>query len=197
MLNFHKIKLPSFLATQAIGSPIFATSLASTVSGREARLADRVKAIQKYTISSCRLSAEQFEEFNAFFRARMGRQFSFLMRDYADCLIRDQILDAKLSDRSCFEVLKTYRDQINPYQRRITKLVHGSVHLSVGDLDARGVIDHDNGLVTLERPLQMGQGLIINAAFDVCVRFCSDNFKYQVDQCGSVVIDDLELVEVL
>jgi len=197
MLNFHKIKLPSYLATQAVGSPMFATSLASTASGREARLADRTKAVQKYTISSCRLSGQQFEEFNAFFRARMGMQFSFLMRDYADCSLRDQALTPQPSDPTRFEIVKTYQDQLNPYERRITKVALGSVQLHAGGLDVRAIIDHDNGLVTLEQPLQAEQRLIINATFDVCVRFCSDHFKYQMDQCGSVTIDELELVEVL
>lgn len=197
MKNFHNVNLPSFIALHAKGAPVFTTSIATTASGREARSADRAYSLQKYTISNCRLGAFQFDEFNGFFRARKGQQYSFRMRDYADCIIFDQAVSEDGSGLS-FEVFKTYPDRLNPYSRRITKLAPGSVQLRVGDLDLRPLhIDHERGIITLDRSLQHGQCLMINATFDVEVRFASDDFKYSMHQDGSIMIDDLEIVEVV
>jgi uncharacterized protein (TIGR02217 family) len=196
MINFHNVKLPNFLALHAKGSPVFATSVATTASGREARLSDRLLCLQKYTISNCRLSPGQFEEFNGFFRARKGRQYSFCMRDFADCLIHNKLMPE--ASGQIFKVFKIYPDQLEPYARRITKLVPGSVALSAAGLDIRPQeIDHQAGIVMLESPLQDGHTLMINARFDVQVRFSSDDFKYSIHLDGSIIIDDLEMLEVL
>jgi hypothetical protein len=45
--------------------------------------------------------------------------------------------------------------------------------------------------------LAIEETLIINAEFDVAVRFCSDEFQYSFCQDGSVIIDELELQEVI
>ena len=197
MTNFHNINLPSFIALHAKGSPSFTTAVAMTASGREARVADRSHAVQKYTILNCRLSSTQFEEFNGFFRARKGQQYSFRMRDYADCTIHDQIIgDGGIALSA--EVFKTYPDALSPYKRRITKLVPGSVRLRVNELDTRAAnIDHEQGVISLEQPLQDAQRLIINAKFDVEVRFASDDFKYSTHTDGSTIIDDLEIIGIL
>lgn len=197
MKNFHNISLPSFISIHAKGSPVFATQVATTASGREARFADRMHSMQKYTISNCRLGSFQFDEFNGFFRARKGRQHSFRMRDYADCIIFDQVIGESVADLSV-EVFKTYPDNLKPYARRITKLVMGSVQLQLEGLDLRPAnIDYEQGIIILDQPLHKGQHLMINATFDVEVRFASDDFKYSMHQDGSIMIDDLEIVEVV
>lgn len=122
MPNFHNIYLPDFLAVHAKGGPSYSTSYVTTVSGREVRHSDRYNAIQKYMINCCRLGQEQFDEFNAFFRARMGKRFSFRLRDYADHIIRNQIIGTGDGNTSSFQIFKTYHNDINAYRRKITKL---------------------------------------------------------------------------
>lgn len=196
MKNFHDVNLPAFLAIHATGEPLFATTIVSTASGRETRMADHASSLQKYTISNCKLSSDQFEEFNIFFRARLGRQYSFRMKDYADHLLRNQII-AEAGHSEAIEVFKSYIDHVRTYNRRVTKLTYGTVELKVNDLDLKGIqIDYNRGLVTLPEPLRPEEKLIINAAFDVEVRFSSDSFTYSAQSDGSIMINDLELMEV-
>lgn len=196
MINYHNINLPPFIAIYAVGEPSFSTEIASTVSGREIRISNHLSSFQKYKISQCKLSLSQFEEFNSFFRARLGRQYSFRMRDYADCHLHNQTI-AEMGHNEAIEVFKVYVDTIKNYNRRITKLVHNSVELKVNDLDlAEAEIDYDKGLIKLNAPLSAEEKLIISAAFDVEVRFSSDSFAYSYQSDGSIMIDNLELIEV-
>lgn len=199
MSNFHNINFPHFLATHAKGGPYFATSHVITASGREIRSSNRTNALQQYVIEGCRLSREQFDEFNAFFRACLGSQYAFRLRDYADCLIKDQLIFVGNGTTKQFEVYKTYVSTTASYNRKITKLVIDGLQLVAGDVEIpHYMICVDTGIITLDSALMEGQRLILkNAVFDVSVRFNSDNFQYSMHVDGSIVIDNLHLMEVL
>lgn len=192
MQNFHNVNLPSFIAVYASGGPVFETISAITSSGRESRIQSRNIALQEYMISDCRLSLEQFEEFNSFFRARHGQQYSFRMRDYADSILKNEIIAIGDGIEKSFEVYKYYQDKISPYKRRITKLSPEFTSINL-----RGDVDYNNGIITLESPLNLGENLIMNSLFDVPVRFLNDSFRYNFNLDGSVTINDLKLIEVI
>ncbi|MES2215544.1 MAG: DUF2460 domain-containing protein [Pseudomonadota bacterium] len=199
MSDFHNVNLPHFLAIHAKGGPSFATSRATTASGREIRSSDRADSLQHYIIADCRLSAEQFDEFNAFFRARLGTQYAFCFKDYADCVIKDQIVATGDDQKAQFEIYKTYKSDGYSYLRRITKLLSTELHIDIdGTLMPPSIVCPSTGVITLESPLPANQCLTIkNAIFNVPVRFASDNFKYSMHADGSIVLDDLHLWEVI
>lgn len=192
MQNFHSVTLPNFISIWAKGGPSFSTSCAFTASGRERRKSERSDSLQHYIVSDCRLSMEQFNVFNSFFRARHGQQYSFKMRDHLDCVIENQIIEKEKTDQLYFEIYKLYKDDLMPYKRRITKLSKESSFINLN-----GDIDCDNGIITLEKPLLEGEQIILNALFDVTVRFMSDSLKYHLNIDGSIVIDNLEMIEVV
>jgi uncharacterized protein (TIGR02217 family) len=193
MHNFHDILLPDFIAIHLKGGPNFATSIASSMSGREIRISDREYSIQRYNLSGARLSFEQFNIFNCFFRNRKGKNYSFRAKDYADFQLNNQMLRNQGATTRHVEIFKIYEDNIGGYFRRITTLCPSTIMLNIAVQD----IDYINGIITLNRPLAPEENLIINAEFDVAVRFCSDEFKYSFCQDGSVLIDELELQEVI
>jgi len=199
MSHFHDVNLPHFLAIHAKGGPSFATSHVITASGREIRSADRIHAAQHYVIEGCRLSHEQFDEFNAFFRARLGSGFAFRLRDYADCKITDQLIAMGDNRSKQFELYKTYKSDAYTYQRRITKLYRGDVCLLIDETEiSPNFICLNTGMITLDSILTEGKSLMLkNAIFDVPVRFSNDNFKYSVHADGSIIIDNLHLIEVI
>ncbi len=191
MQYFHNVKLPDFVSIYALGGPSFSTFSSATASGRECRVQERSVAVQKYVISGCILSHEQFEEFNGFFRARFGQQYSFRMKDHADYELKHQIIADGDEDKLVFGVFKTYYDIIKPYNRRISKLSDNSY------INVNGSIDIEEGVVTINSPLSKGEKLIINGEFDVTVRFMNDDFKYSTNNDGSIKIEDIPLLEVL
>ena len=149
MQNFHNVKLPDFIAIHAVGGPVFSTSCVTTGSGRESRMLDHDYGLQQYIISDCRLSQVEFEEFNSFFRARRGQQYSFRMRDYADYEIKNQQIKPVDESEMIFEIYKEYPDEINPYRRRITMLDQNSVLVNMP-----AEVDCDRGLIILPEVLQ-------------------------------------------
>ena len=193
MNDFHNILLPDFITIHLKGGPCFSTSYVSTISGLETRMSDRIYSIQQYSLAGSRLAPDQFEKFNCFFRSRNGMNCSFRIRDHADYKLENQIITADSSNRFAFTIFKKYDDEISPYFRRIKLIRPESFRLNISP----GSVDYVNGIIYMDEPMAENQELIINAEFDVAVRFCSDEFKYSFCQDGSILIDSLELKEVL
>lgn len=196
-MNFHDINLPKCIEVFAVGQPQFATSSAVTISGRELVNLDRNYAKQKYLIKNCRLSQDQFEQFNAFFRARKGRAFAFRFKDYADYKVQKQIInniDNKIKE---FQLFKLYDDPISPYYRKITKPVKDSVKIYLDNEAIQIEVNYSNGIVTLERALDVNKILVADFLFDVVVRFGGDSFDYNMVDNGSIELSLIELFEVI
>lgn len=199
-MNFHDIRLPQFIESFAIGRAAFATSCVSTLSGREVRNLDREYSQQKYLIKNCRLSSLEFEQFSAFFRARRGSNFSFRFRDNLDYQATTQVIskgDGKLQQ---YQLIKTYEDPIMPYSRIITKPVWNSCEFLVYPSDSVSIapkVNHTNGVVSLEAPLEEEHILIASYLFEVEVRFGSDSFEYHYAHDASIELAEIELLEVI
>lgn len=192
MKNFHDVMLPDFIAVHAVGGPAFSTTCVTTISGRESRASAREIGLQQYVIYDCKLSVAEFEIFNSFFRARRGQQYSFYMRDHADYSIDNQRMTECDENKIVFEIYKEYPDPFSPYCRRITKLDQNSISTNI-----LTEVDCKSGIIILPRPLLPSQELILSAKFYVPVRFMSDVLKYHVHIDGSVIIDEMTLLEVV
>lgn len=181
----------------AVGGPHFASSIASTISGRELIIMDYEFAKQKYLIRECMLSELEFEQFNSFFRARKGMAIAFRFRDPMDYkVVRQQIAVGDDKQRS-FPLVKLYEDKISTYCRRITKPVERSVRLFKNNTEIFPNIDYDKGIIKLDSPLMFNEILVADFMFDVVVRFGADSFDYRFAKSGTVVLSDIELIEVI
>jgi len=196
-MNFHDIYMPKFIEVFATGSPEFTSSCIHTLSGREVRNFDREYAKQKYLIKNCRLSATEFEQFDAFFRARRGEGFAFRFRDNLDHKVSGQFVakgDGKLKQ---FQLVKLYQDAISPYVRVISKPVKGTVELLLNNNKIEREVNYNTGMVTLQKPLEKNQILTISFLFDVAVRFAKNSFEYLYVSDGSIELSPIELIEVI
>jgi len=196
-MNFHDIRMPEFIESFAIGKPEFATSHATTKSGREVRHLDRSYSCQKYLIKNARLSGTEFEQFNSFFKARRGSNFVFRFRDYADYKGTSAIIAKGDGNLNRFQLKKIYNDSILPYERAITKPVNNSVTLYINNVRTMGIVDYNDGTITLPNPLGQDATLTADFIFDVAVRFSLDNFEYSYCSDGSIALSDIELMEVV
>ena len=196
-MNFHDIRMPEFIESFAVGKPEFSTSHAITKSGREARHLDRNYGCQKYLIKNARLSSTEFEQFNNFFKARRGSNFALRFRNYADYREINEVIAKGDSNLNKLQLRKIYSDPIAPYERVITKPVNNSVILYINNVRTMGIVDYNDGIVTLPSPL--GQDVILTAdfTFDVAVRFSIDSFEYSYCNDGSIALSNIELVEVI
>ena len=146
-MQYHDILLPDFITVHLKGGPVFSTSMASTVSGREIRFYDRQNAIQKYSLVGCRLSQDEFQRFNSFFRARIGCAYAFRIKDHADFRMENQIIAVADGVSKEFEIYKSYEDEACSYRRKIAAVREGSV---AADFDIEK-IDRENGRYIQER----------------------------------------------
>ncbi len=192
MKNFHNVMLPDFIAVHAVGGPAFSTTCVTTLSGRESRALEREVGLQRYVISDCKLSFTEFEAFNSFFRARRGQQYSFYMRDHADYRIDNQRIIGRDEGKIVFEIYKEYPDSLAPYYRRITKLDRDSISTNI-----LAEVDCEGGVIVLPNSLPASQELLLSANFYVLVRFTNDVLKYRTHIDGSIIIDEMTLVEVV
>lgn len=195
-MSFHDVRIPSFIEVFACGAPEFSTSCASSASGREIRSSDRSEVIHRYQIRGARLSLEQFELFNGFFKARGGRRFSFRFRDYADFMAEKSLIATGDGNAREFQLFKIYDDLSHPFSRKITKPVAGKVAVYLGSSAAQFAVNCKNGIITFDHPPAPGTGIIASFEFEVPVRFDSDNFSYQFKKDGSIELSDFDLVEV-
>jgi len=196
-MNFHDIRTPEFIESFAIGKPEFSTSHAITKSGREARHLDRNYGCQKYLIKNARLSSTEFEQFNSFFKARRGSNFAFRFKDYADYKVTNGMIAKGNGNSNKFQLKKIYSDAIAPYERVITKPVNNSVTLYINNVRTMGIVDYNDGMVTLPNPLGQDATLTADFTFDVAVRFSADSFEYSYCSDGSIALSDIELIEVI
>jgi uncharacterized protein (TIGR02217 family) len=196
-MNFHDCRLPQFIEVFAVGQPEFATNCIHTISGREIRNSNQEYARQKYTIKNCRLSQMQFEQFNSFFRARRGKNFSFRFRDHADFQVKKQFIAKGNGILQQFALVKLYDDLIRPYSRPITKPVPNSVILYLNNQILQAEINYNLGIITLSKVLALDQILVADFIFDVAVRFVNDSFTYEYCDDNSIELSAIELVEVL
>lgn len=196
-MSFHDITLPKFIENFVVGGPEFSISYVTTLSGREIRSLDREAARQKYLINNCRLSQSEFEQFSAFFRARRGKMFAFRFKDNFDYQVSKQIIaegDGKLQQ---FQLTKLYKDPIEPYVRVINKPVVGSEEFYINNNKILIEVNYNNGVISLEEPLDKGEIIIGSFSFDVAVRFANDNFEYSYASDGSIELAKIELLEVI
>jgi uncharacterized protein (TIGR02217 family) len=196
-MNFHNIRLPKFIEILSTCSTEFNTYCINTISGRETRRQNKEYARQKYIIKNPIFNMNEFEQFNNFFKARRGRQYSFRLRDHFDYNVENQFIASGDDISQEFQLIKLYDDKVAPYSRRITKIVEDTCNLSINDMKINANIDYVTGIVKLSEVLQKNQILKANFMFDVEVRFASDNFEYIEKADSSFELSDIILLEIL
>ncbi len=198
MTNFDNVNLPSFLEIFACGVSEFTTSYVTTMSGREIRSSDREVPRKKYILKGCRLSNIQFEIFNSFFIARVGRRYSFLLKDYSDFKVEKQLITFADGAQNQFQLNKIYYDAISSYIRNIKKPRFDTITIWQQDEQLKiKNFDENSGIVTLEIMPVKETELIASFEFDVIVRFNNDSFEYSFNDDGTISLDNIEMIEVL
>jgi len=198
------VKLSEDIERGAVGGPGFNTSVLSLMSGNEIRNADwedpravydvGYGLMKKFDDGSPELTTV-LEDLISFFYIVQGKTFSFRFKDFSDfeIALRNGADDGDpsiigLGDdvKTIFQAVKRYTVAGFTFDRKITKLVSGTVQVFIDAADVTGTstIDLDRGLITLiSAPASTGgtpgpeEQVKIRAEYDVHVRLDTDELS--------------------
>lgn len=190
---FLDISFPPYVARGATGGPGFSTTIVSLASGKEQRNALWANSRGKWDISTGIRTREQMQAVIAHFYIVKGRAWSFRFKDWNDHDATDQAMVEVSS--TVWQLVKRYNLGGYEHVRIITKPVAGSVVVkAAGEAVMPAVIDHQTGLVTFaEAP---SAAPTASFAFDVPVRFDSDDLPVQANAWDQQAVSEINLVEV-
>ncbi len=207
--DFHEVLFPLDVALRGSGGPQRLTEVVTLASGREHRNGRWADSRRRYDAGFGIRSLDALHAVIAFFEERRGRLYGFRYRDRVDFRSGppgrppdplDQSLGLGDGARTTFALTKTYGTGPNPYTRAIAKPVAGSVRVAVAGAELAAdafACDPATGLVSLARPPGAGQTVTAGFAFDVPVRFDTDELTIDLAAFTAGEIPKVPLVEIV
>ena len=183
MTGFHEVQFPPDISYGASGGPGYSTSIVTTVSGHERRNANWAMARGRWNVAHGLKKREQVAELIAFFRARRGRAYGFRFKDWTDYQALAQSLGAGDGANKTFQLVKHYPSGGVVESRIIAKPVAGLVKVYRDGVEAASgwSVDTTIGLVTFGTAPAAGVQVTADFAFDVPVRFDSDQMDLTIE----------------
>lgn len=208
-MNFHEIRFPTSLSFGALGGPERRTEIVTLSNGHEERNTPWAHSRRRFDAGMGLRSLDDVETLVAFFEARQGQMFGFRWKDWSDHKSAvasrqisgdDQLIAMGDEIQSVFQIVKNYSSGTATYVRPITKLVAGTVAISVsGEPQLEGVdyeVDLNTGLVTFSHPPDVQGEITAGYEFDVPVRFDTDTIVTSMATFQAGEVPDVPVVEV-
>jgi uncharacterized protein (TIGR02217 family) len=210
-MSFHEVLFPLDVALRGRGGPQRLTEIVTLGSGREERNARWADSRRRYDAGYGVKTLDALHEVIGFFEERRGRLYGFRFRDRTDgksCppshqpAPTDQPLGTGDGTRREFQLVKRYGAGFAPYERVIVKPVEGSLRVAVAGVEkTRSVdftLDGTTGLVAFlpgKAPVS-GAAVTAGFAFDVPVRFDTDELLIDLEAFAAGEIPSIPLVEI-
>ena len=208
-MNFHEVRFPTSLSFGALGGPERRTEVVTLSNGFEERNTPWAHSRRRFDAGMGLRSLDDVEVLVAFFEARQGQMFGFRWKDWSDYKSAvasrantgdDQLLGMGDEVQSEFQIVKNYSSGTATYVRPITKLVAGTVAISIsGEPQTEGVdynVNMDTGLVTFTHPPDIQGEVTAGYEFDVPVRFDTDVIVTSMATFQAGEVPDVPVVEV-
>lgn len=174
--------------------PRWETDIVTLSSGHERRRQRRAHPIHEYQIGY-RLEKSDAQALRAFFHGRRGAARPFLMKDWMDYQITNELIGTGDGSDTTFQAVKAY-DSTVPYSRTINYLKTGTVVVTVNGTPVTPS-STTNGLITLSSAPASGHAVRLTAEFYVPVRFASDELPTALIHWDIGEYSGVDLVEVL
>lgn len=201
---FDEVRLPVEVEQGSTGGPSFSTSVVGLTSGIEARnqnwQAQRMTYDVGYGVTSAaQTDAQDFYTLMKFFYARRGRFRGFRFKDWTDFQGTAQVMLDVNGDGKTWQLQKVYDDGVQPYTRKITRPVVGTVTLfsTTGTALSAGGYTFDATKGTAVFAATQTGPLTATFEFDVPVRFDTDVFTLTVELFNAASIQSLNIIEIL
>lgn len=182
-MAFHNIQLDPDISYGAIGGPAFGTTVQSTASGHEYRVARQARPRRRYQFDKLLMEPATWANLIDFWVARRGHLHSFRFKDWSDFTSAadgvttatnlDQVLGTGDGVQTEFQLVKSYDYLgLNQYNESIRLPVAGSVTVAVaGTPTAAYTLTNPGGLITFTTAPTVGQVVTAGFSFDRAVRF--------------------------
>ena len=207
-MAFDDIRFPTSISRGATGGPERRTEIVTLGSGAEERNSRWADSRRRYNAGFGVKSLDDIHAVIGFFEERRGRLHGFRWKDHADfksCPPRQEIsaLDQQIGtgdgSTASFQLVKSYGEGLRNFVRTITKPVAGTVVVAVDGVATANVsVDHLIGVMTFLPGFVPGAGQVVTAgfAFDVPVRFDTDQLRINLAQFTAGDIPDIPVVEI-
>jgi uncharacterized protein (TIGR02217 family) len=209
-IDFHEVRFPLDVALGSRGGPVRKTEIVTLASGREHRNGRWADSRRRYDAGLGVRTVDALHAVLAFFEERRGRLYGFRFHDRVDCKScapsgapspADMPIGSGDGTTPVFQLVKTYGSGFAPYQRAIRKPVAGSVRVALDGtevaLGAGVVCDATTGLLTFATPPASGASIKAGFAFDVPVRFDTDELEIDLSAFEAGAIPTIPLVEII
>lgn len=212
---FHNVEFPSDYARGAVGGPEFRTTIVETGSGYEQRNIDWDSARCRWDLSRLLTDPATRDDTLAFFRARKGRGYAFLFKDWNDhyvgmawtggggsgsTLQHTGAHDFAEGDgvTTVFQLYKVYTNGGATESRKITRPV-SPIKVYLDDVEAVSgfTVDYSIGKVTFSPAPANGVVIGWSGEFRVPVRCDTDilQLEYLTPTSGNVALSIVEVRE--
>jgi uncharacterized protein (TIGR02217 family) len=183
MTGFHEVRFPDNIAYGATGGPEFATTVVVTGAGHEQRNVNWAEARGRWDVASGLKNQQQLDELIAFFRARKGRAYGFLFKDWTDYRAIGQLLGTGDDAETQFQLVKRYPSGSVIEVRTATKPVAGTVRVYLDSVEQLSgwSVDATTGVVTFDTAPVAGVEVTADLEFDVPVRFDTDHMAVTIE----------------
>lgn len=208
-MSFHEVRFPTTLSFGALGGPERRTEVVTLSNGFEERNTPWAHSRRRYDAGMGLRSLDDVEVLVAFFEARQGQMFGFRWKDWSDyrsCVPSreitgdDQLLGMGDEVRSQFQIVKNYASGSAVYARPITKLVGGTLKVSISGEPQLNEVDYtfdgDTGLITFYRAPDLQAEVTAGFEFDVPVRFDTDQIVTSMATFQAGEVPDVPVIEV-
>jgi len=209
-VDFHEILFPLDVALGSRGGPVRRTDIVTLASGREHRNARFAQSRRRYDAGLGIRTLDALHAVVAFFEERRGQLYGFRFRDRVDWRSgppskapapTDQAIGTGDGVSKTFALKKTYGAAHAPYARPIVKPVAGSVRVAVAGIEQSVgpafTCDPTTGLVAFTLPPAAGAAITAGFAFDVPVRFDTDELSIDLAAFEAGEVPRVPLVEVV
>jgi uncharacterized protein (TIGR02217 family) len=171
--------MPSDLSVGFKSIPTFSTDKLAMVNGQERRNKNRDVVIHEYTFEQTNVPKAYVQALRSFWYDRLGDFRDFLMIDWADCDLTEEVIGTGNGVLTQFQAKKTYGTS-SPYVRTLRHLVAGYVVSSNGvPYGSSGMYTESAGFFTFSGPPSSGPITITGQFYTPC-RFDGDQFPVMV-----------------
>lgn len=202
MTTFHDVQFPQAIAEGAQGGPQFLTAINVMASGYEQRNIEWSRTRAKFDISYGIKTRTDAQVVVDFFYARYGRAYGFRFKDWADYEVGTSTAPMTIgvgdNTNHLFQALKPYSSGGYTFNRRLTRLVAGTVKVYLAGILKATPADYSvsaSGLITFVTAPGVGIGVGLWAQFDVPVRFDTDYLDTSVLRPDVMEVSSITLVE--
>lgn len=205
-MGFDDVRFPPQISRGSTGGPERRTEIVVTGSGAEERNSRWADSRRRYNAGFGVKSLDDIHLVVAFFEERRGRLHGFRWKDHLDftsglpgaaVTATDQAIGTGDGTATRFQLVKRYGTGLRDYLRDITKPIAGSVRIAVNGQEVTGfTLDALTGVVTLAAAPVPGATVTAGFAFDVPVRFDTDELRINLAQFAGGDIPDIPIVEI-